>query len=126
MAISFYLAAPFGRQAELRAYADKLRDLGHTVTSRWLMEDEAVYKTLGPKGTAEMDLADIDNAGVLISFTEPPDSKVPPRGGRHVEFGYAYATGRELWVVGYRENIFHHLRGVRLFDTFADVLEELT
>jgi hypothetical protein len=38
------------------------------------------------------------------------------RGGRHVEFGAAVATGKRLIVVGHRENLFHHLPGVEFFD----------
>lgn len=127
-----YLASAFRRQAELRKYALWLDDMGIEVTSRWLEEHSESVDATGrvlkqsiPSDiAAKEDLADIDRADCLISFTEPPDSDVPPRGGRHVEFGYALAKGKELWVVGYRENIFHHVPGVRYFKTWADAMIE--
>jgi nucleoside 2-deoxyribosyltransferase len=116
------LAAAFRRQAEIRGYAEELRALGIEVTSRWLHEPESPAK---PNiQAAEDDLHDLDEADVLISFTEPPDSDVNPRGGRHVEFGFALAEDKELWVIGYRENIFHHLPEVKFFPSWAAVMAE--
>jgi nucleoside 2-deoxyribosyltransferase len=126
-----YLAAPFAKQDEIATYAEELRALGIVVTSRWLDEPESSSET--DVQQAQRDLADIDNADVLISFTEPPAFKdypgifisyTNPRGGRHVEFGYALAQGKEVWVVGYRENIFHHLPQVKFFPSWSAVMAE--
>lgn len=117
-----YLAAAFRRQSELSNYAAWLNDIEIDVTSRWLNEPESPAK---PNVEAAMDdLTDIDRADTVISFTEPPDTTASPRGGRHVEFGYALAKGKEVWVVGHRENIFHHLPNVRFFPNWAAVMIE--
>ena len=77
---------------------------------------------------AQEDLGDVMQCDVLISFTERHDSGYS-RGGRHVEFGLAYALGKMLFVVGPRENVFHALEGVRQFshmnDTVMDALDDI-
>lgn len=109
-----YLAAPYPRKDEIMAYRDELASLGFDVTSSWLEEKHApnvalheVSQSLS-KRYAIFDLEDVDRADVLISFTEPQGTS-HSRGGRHVEFGYALARGKELWIVGPVENIFHYL-----------------
>ena len=42
-----------------------------------------------------------------------------------VEYGLAIAWGKDVFIVGGRENIFHHLEGVRLFGTFEELVESL-
>ncbi len=66
------------------------------------------------------DWEDVQNAAVVISFTEPPRSSAN-RGGRHVEFGIALMKRARVIVVGYRENIFHWLPQVEFFETFEQV-----
>lgn len=105
-----YLAGRYGRRLELRAYAERLRALGHEITSRWLDgEHEAFDATPTREQMIEWsydDISDICDADVLIAFTEPPTSEYS-RGGRHVEFGYALAKGMFLARVGPVENIFY-------------------
>ena len=43
-----------------------------------------------------------------IFFSEPSDKAVR-RGGRHVEFGFAMAGNKPIFVIGPKENIFHYL-----------------
>jgi nucleoside 2-deoxyribosyltransferase len=113
-----YLAARFSRLPELRGCERDLAEDGIEVTSRWLRgghewvgtpDDEIPVDEL--RRFAEEDLADIDAADLVVCFTEPPRSG-PARGGRHVEYGYALATGKHVVVVGYRENVFYCLPGV--------------
>jgi len=128
-----YLAAPFARQAEMRKIREQLHGLDCYVTSRWLDERESPLKP--PEQAAYHDLADIAACDTFIQFTNPPANKhypdglymseYNPRGGMHVEFGYALARGKEIWVVGYRENIFHHLLNVRFFKSWAQVMAEV-
>lgn len=63
---------------------------------------------------------DVDGADVLVLFTVKP-TRATKRGGRHVEFGIAYALGKTLVVCGPRENIFHYMDGVQQFDDFDAV-----
>ncbi len=127
--MKIYLAARFSRQIELRGYADTLRALGHTVTSRWLgQHDESTYEELTPAGClrcADHDVEDVFAADTLISFTEPVGVPNTSRGGRHVEFGIALALGKWLWLVGPRENVFHWRSDILLFSSFDGVIARL-
>ncbi len=122
-----YLAGQYARRDEFRKYAEKLRLIGIEVTSRWLMEDKPLDTKIGDdtkdfyRETAKIDLEDIDHADSILFFSEDPHVGVP-RGGRHVEFGYALGKHKYLFVVGPRENIFHFLPRIHNFDTFEKFL----
>lgn len=108
-----YLAGRYGRRAELARVAGELRKLGIGVTSRWLDGD---HDQVDDAIAALEDLADIRAADVVISWTEGDAVPGRARGGRHVEFGLAYALGKRLIVVGHRENVFHSLPRVELLE----------
>lgn len=119
-----YLAARYSRIDELNEYKQDLRGLGHYVTSRWLEgehraadDDESRWAEF-----AADDLEDIDDADMVINFTEPPREPSTNRGGRHVEFGYALAGNKFLIVVGPNENTFHPLADLR-FDSWFQCLD---
>lgn len=140
--LTFYLAGPYGRRTELLACREDLVARGHRVPCRWLHGDHQVH---GPEANkvieaggipdeqlsatfAVDDLEDLDRADVIVSFTEPPGGA--PRGGRHVEFGYALGQHRHggryhLAVVGHVENIFHALDGVTYHPTWQEFLAVL-
>ena len=121
--MNFYLAARYDRMPEMVEVADRLRGIGHEVTSRWIRgfgnpdADTALY-----------DLTDVVIADALVLFTEDPTANVPfaARGGRHVEFGYALRAGKKLYLVGPRENIFHELPDVLAFDDVDEMLHHFT
>lgn len=120
--IRIYLAAHFSRQAEMRARATRLSALGCIVTSRWLWEAGPSIPD-GPRAArcAQDDLDDIDDADVLVL-----ESESATRGsGRHVEFGYALAKGKDLVVLGQRESVFHHLPGVTILDDESALIDWL-
>ena len=119
----YYLAAIFGRHAEMRRYRDELETTWPEqvkVTSRWIdlhdgSEEEAAG---GREVTADpsrdwryalTNIEDIVNADVFVLFTGDGPSL---RGGRHVEFGRAqhsydmYGAPR-LVIVGPPENVYH-------------------
>lgn len=113
-----YLAAAFGRQAELRGYRADLEAAGHTVTSRWLDENPTQESTHATwRDRACDDVEDIQSSGLMISFTEG----VPARGGRHVEFGIALQRDLPLVLVGPVEHVFHTLANER-WDTWEAFL----
>jgi hypothetical protein len=128
-----YLAARYGRREELLAHAVELAEDGHTVTSRWLLGNQQwdaptlaaaialeERRETPPEAArfAIEDWADLRTSDVLILFTEPPGAIAGARGGRHVEFGMAYALGKRCLVVGGRENVFHLLPGVEHHPTW--------
>lgn len=117
--MKIYLASRYSRHVELRGYRQELEGLGHTVCSRWIDGDH----TITSKGSVQADdaerqrfamedWADMNAADCVISFTEEP-RKTNTRGGRHVEFGGALAAGKLCLVVGWKENVFHHMPEVQ-------------
>jgi nucleoside 2-deoxyribosyltransferase len=137
--LKVYLAGMFFTKELRKAQAQELRDSGIEVTSRWI--DETVPHTVTMKDipdkyheeTAQADLEDIDNADILIAFV-PTDSELTQvsvataaRGGRHVEMGYALGSNKPIFVVGPKENVFHHLPcGITHFDSFSALKRYLT
>ena len=143
-----YLAARYGRLEELKGYRDDLLVLGHEVTARWVdgnhrwsTEQQRQDADNGRPSTdatrfAWDDVDDINDADTVISFTEHPHSGYS-RGGRHVEFGYALAINhysmtrgslgdmKRLVVIGPRENVFHNLPGVEVYDTWEEFLRNI-
>ena len=130
--MKIYLAARYSRHPEMRRYREDLEALGHTVTSRWINGDhqmaEATMFTNGDEEQArrfaQEDWDDLFKADCVISFTETPRS-TNGRGGRHVEFGIALGCGLDVIVVGPRENVFHYLKGVDVYETWEACLSRL-
>lgn len=95
----------------------RLRAMGHEVTARWV---DGAEETLGESAAgALMDVEDIEAADMLLFFAEPRGS-LNVGGGRHWEFGYAFARGKSCVVVGDRETIFCHLPSVRVIATLGE------
>lgn len=118
--MKIYLAASYSRRIEMTEYAKLLESDGHTITSDWIT---GIHEQTPWTETtyAQDDLRCIREAEVFLSFTEPEDvPNLRKRGGRHVEFGYAFAYGKHCVIVGPRENAFYHLLNVHQFDTFPE------
>lgn len=127
-----YLAARYSRHPEMQKYAALLRQAGHDVTSRWILGDHEL-RSEGHSDADEWavrwateDLADLVAADAIVSFTEGPGEVAGrARGGRHVEHGFALAVDKINFVVGYRENVFHHLPQVNFIPLGPDPIAEL-
>lgn len=113
--LRIYIAGANERREELHAIGSRLVRAGVGVTSTWL-------EGLDPPGqeatAAERCLDEIRHARGVLSFTGEGGT-----GGRHVELGYALALGLWCWIVGPRENVFHHLSRVVDFPTVEDWAE---
>ena len=126
-----YLAAMFSQQLEMRKKRDDLAAICFSVTSTWIDAEssvpEAEMSAIQRDEIARQNLNDIDTADIVISFTVDPAkySGLSGRGGRHVEFGYAFASWKEMIIVGPYENIFHSIDAVNQFDTWEACLEYL-
>ena len=125
-----YLAAPYSEKELMKSYAERLRVAGIGVTSSWIEEPHAPktqLHELSPvehRRYAKRDLSDIDDADKLILFTDP--TKAVIRAGRYVEFGFALALNKPIWVVGMEyENIFHYLGGITRFANWDDAFRAL-
>lgn len=116
-----YLSGVYETKSELCKVRAALQSMGFTVCSSWLNETdreaEVLYRVLRGEGSeediararyvAEMDMDDIRECDIFVLFS---DAKRPsPRGGCHIETGYAYGMGKEIWLVGDATSHFHHL-----------------
>lgn len=108
-----YLAARFSDRPYMELVADKLKSHGVEVTARWVYGGE---DGLTRKDIAVLDIDDVAACDTLVTYTQPYGT-VTKGGGRHVEFGYALATGKRLILIGERENVFHHYPNVMAFPT---------
>lgn len=128
---NLYLAAHYARNAEMRQYRDTLHAIGYVVTSRWIdQHGGALTEALGENELnndpriglpyAIKDIEDIQAADTMVSFTNGKG-----RGGRHVEFGIAWAYGKRLIIVGNREHVFHCVPEVKQYDNFSIFLRNI-
>ncbi len=128
--MKIYLAAQYSQRDKLKEYKVAIEKLGHTVTSSWLNERKDPRIELNEcsdrflREHAQTDAWDIRNSDMIVLFTVSP-LQPTKRGGRHVEFGIAYALDKQLVLCGPRENIFHYLPCVEQVDTFEALLEYL-
>ena len=121
-----YLAATYARHPEMRRYRDSLDTMPGRpvrVVSTWIEGEysDALDPVKDPRlawKLAQRDLEDLDRADAVIAFTEAGSSS--SRGGRHVEFGYALASGKPIYVIGPRENIFYASLGIKSWATFGE------
>lgn len=110
----FYLANRYSRRAETLGYKKEMERHGYEVTSRWVDQDEhgeGVHDAVSPLIAAATDLNDLERADVLVMFGNEPGTG---KGGRHVEFGVALATGKTIFLVGEPENVFSHLANYKM------------
>lgn len=130
--MTIYLAARYSHRERMLRVADVLTTLGHEVTSRWIRGDHQItdgglsdesQRVMRTRFATE-DIEDLRRAECCISFTEEPRSTLT-RGGRHVEFGAAIALGKRCIVVGPRENVFHCMPQVEVFDTLGELFKAL-
>lgn len=129
--MKIYLAAQFSWKEDIGIKKRELEALGHVVTSTWTEEVASAGCSLKDfsggyhTAMATRDLREIEDADAIVLFSVDPDTTTR-RGGRHVEFGFAIGKGKKLFVVGPKENIFHHIPNVVQFDKWETFLQELT
>jgi nucleoside 2-deoxyribosyltransferase len=114
-----YLAAAWGRRAEILRVADRLRLVGVEITSNWLTEEDGMQsgsKERFLRERAYIDLNDVDRADALVRFADTPRTRKVAKslisGARMFEMGYAKAKGKTLYVVGGKQNVFDFLDGI--------------
>lgn len=120
-ALAVYIAAPSQMIGEAAVLRNLLHDSGFDCTSSWILD--------GLSGdtseTAEMDLADVARADVLVALN-PSLWKDKGTGGRHVEMGYALALKKPVLLLGVRSNVFHYMDGVWLATDVNELVGQLT
>ena len=126
--MKLYLAAQYSWKDQIKGYAKELEAAGYEITSTWLHERKGASTELTQLSNrflrehAAIDLRDIEAADAVVFFSVGP-TELTKRGGRHVEFGLAYALGKKIVVCGPKENIFHYLDDVIHFNNFEDLLK---
>lgn len=105
--MKLYLAARYQRGKELLDNHIQLLARGHEPTSQWVFQSLSTELELPLTQAATACLRDIDRAEAVVFFAEEPTVGYNT-GGRHVEFGYAIAKGKRIFVIGPQENVFHH------------------
>lgn len=132
--MKIYMAARYSDHPWMRIYRNRLKQIGHTVTSRWINGDHEERFPNDPVAWANEDLDDLLRSDCSIHFTEDWQKPRPGRnrGGRHVEFGIALALHQfrphgphRIIVVGYRENVFHHLPKIEYHNSWAELFDAL-
>jgi hypothetical protein len=127
--VKIYIASRYGRKEEMKVVAAKLNAAGHKVASFWIYEIHPTDVTMDQVNDAELretamaDYIELGAADAMLFFAEDP-LVVPPRGGRHVEFGIAIGMGKDIYVIGPKENIFHHFRNVKHFKNLEEFINE--
>lgn len=136
---SVYLAGRYSMWSIMRGIRDALADMDIGVTSRWIDHfagaaaignNAPLPKSFEPQHLnrypeqcmpfAVADLEDIDRADMLVAI-----STLGGKGGRHVELGYALGKGKQVAVVGTRENVFHTLEAVRVYPNINSFLASM-
>jgi nucleoside 2-deoxyribosyltransferase len=127
------MAGRVSKRHILQVWADDLEAKGFEVVSRWSMRnsDHVAPGMKSEKAApservrfAREDLEDIDACDIMVCLMEEPRND--SRGGRHVEFGYALARDKAIYIVGEKETVFHELPQVAAFTTWELCLNALT
>jgi hypothetical protein len=118
--MKIYLAARYGRAAEMCKVRTELQKYGHEITSHWI---DGLHNADQDSRYAQEDFDDVVLCDAVVSFTGDPNGR--SRGGRHVEFGVGLALRKRMIIVGPRENVFHRLPVVEVYSTLLDLLNSL-
>jgi nucleoside 2-deoxyribosyltransferase len=118
-----YVAAPFEKKQGAKDFARLVSAEGATLVSMWL---HSPYNTEGLSAEilmteAHKDIQDIENCDIFV-LLNPPEWAPLGGGGKHVEFGYAFACGKRVAVVGVRSNVFHWHPVVNHFSSVSEFL----
>jgi hypothetical protein len=122
-----YIASRWSRIREMKAYANRLHDLGHQVVSSWIFRTEPNVEDLNTPEAGQVagqDLLDVLRSDCVLLFAETP--RTPTRAGRMVELGIGIGTNKRLICIGGKENVFTSLPQVEHFETFSELDAYLT
>ena len=128
--MKFYLAGRYQDKETIGSFAKSLSKIGHEITATWMYEPydpnilQSQLSLQENRICGIKDLKEISECEELIFFSENEITPTP-RNGRHVEFGYALALGKRINVIGPRENIFHYLTQIHLYETKDEFVEHL-
>jgi nucleoside 2-deoxyribosyltransferase len=119
--MTVYIAAPFMRRAEARAARSVLAEHGIESTARWIDThlEEGIPDDVARNEALE-DLLDVHRAEGFVLLHDGDLAKEGQ--GKHIEFGFALAKGKLVWLVGEPTSIFHYHPNVTCVPTIEDAI----
>jgi hypothetical protein len=114
-----YIAAPWKRKAEARVAAERLRDAGYTIASRWIVCHGDTKDPEQLEIEANNDREDIAAADYFVLLNLEVSE------GKAVETGIALTEGIPIIGVGRPSNVFHHLPEIVWVNTLTEAIEAL-
>ena len=122
--MKFYISSRVKKANQVKDFADKLKSLGHKITLDWTAFESLKPYNKNQKQSAKVSnqmLKAIKNCDVFILLTDRAGT------GMYVEFGYALAYGKKIFVAGKHINksifFFHHK--VKIVNSIEDIMEEI-
>jgi hypothetical protein len=114
MSVKVYLAARYGRKAEMQEVAKILEAIGITVTSRWLTEPESANVVEEELQQAALrDYDDIRTVDYFVRFSDDLSTPTIPSSwgtaSRMEETGMAEAWGIPIIIIGPKQSVFDRL-----------------
>lgn len=130
-----YIAASYPRKAEAAKLAkDMKKYVNYEVISGWMFEDEGytsderVAESVGEmtvrmEAAALRDFDEVMECNLLVCLTDG-DVQLT-RGGRHSELGIALGMGKDVVIIGEREQVFHYHQDVVVYSCVEEFLKSL-
>ncbi len=117
--MKIYVAGPWITRADSKAFAQQLRDKGHTVTSRWHDMDGDSTDPNVLRTEAVNDLHDILSSEMMIVLNTSKSE------GKAFEQGVAFWRGLPILIVGQPSNVFHYMPHFTFVSDIAAALNVL-
>lgn len=118
--MKIYIAAH--DQELARDTAWRLIEQGHHVTSTWLNEDllpTHIHSAEERANIAIRDFNDVKECDTLLLLAST--MRVP--GGKHVEAGIAMGMGKDVHIIGHRENMLLWHPDITTWDSIEDFIQ---
>jgi hypothetical protein len=119
-----YVAARYDDAPTVRKWEGALIFAGHEVVSSWHRLPPAIDDE-ERRDRAVLFHKEIAEACTVVVNNDPRYFG-SGRGGRHVEFGIALALGKDIWIIGGRENAFHHHPEVKYRNSLEELLCDIS
>lgn len=126
--MNVYLLSPYHKKGEMLLHAHYLIEMGYSVVSSWIYSadpeyDESYYKR---QDRADRRVKDINNADVLIVFSDTDDKQLGPMSpSEHFDVGYAYSRRTPIVLIGMQEHEFSDFPTIVHIKQWADVIDLL-
>ena len=123
--MKFYISARTAKVKEVKEMTSTLVDMGHEVTFDWTLEDAAVRRPYDPEWAllvAEKEKTGISKSDFFIILGDSSGT------GMYVELGIALANNCTVYAIGENNDatVFHYLKNVKRFNSFSDVVKNLS